>query len=135
MDTSSDIGADSHPPVLHEAEDVAPHSAEEQDEEYDEDEEEAMQSEDLDEEEGEDEEGAASTAATDERARSMLQGDTDVLLAVAQVLQEAHLLRRSTVNEHGEVEEQLVRQPEAPRPSLPTGYNSWVVETPANVRR
>ncbi|KPA73984.1 hypothetical protein ABB37_09556 [Leptomonas pyrrhocoris] len=70
-----------------------------------------------------------------ERARSMLQGDTDVLLAVAQVLQEAHLLRRSTVNEHGEVEEQLVRQPEAPRPSLPTGHNSWIVETPANVRR
>ncbi|KPI90343.1 hypothetical protein ABL78_0570 [Leptomonas seymouri] len=70
-----------------------------------------------------------------ERARSMLQGDTDVLLAVAQVLQEAHLLRRSTVNEHGEVEEQLVRQPEAPRPSLPTGYNSWIVENPANVRR
>lgn len=70
-----------------------------------------------------------------ERARSMLQGDTDVLLAVAQVLQEAHLLRRSTVNEHGEVEEQLVRQPEAPRPSLPTGYNSWIVEAPANARR
>lgn len=70
-----------------------------------------------------------------ERARSMLQGDTDVLLAVAQVLQEAHLLRRSTVNDHGEVEEQLVRQPEAPRPSLPTAYNSWIVETPSNPRR
>jgi hypothetical protein len=70
-----------------------------------------------------------------EHARSMLQDDTDVLLAVAQVLQEAHLLRRSTVNDHGEVEEQLVRQPEAPRPSLPTGYNSWIVEAPTNARR
>lgn len=70
-----------------------------------------------------------------EHARTMLQGDTDVLLAVAQVLQEAHLLRRATVNDHGGVEEQLVPQPAAPRPSLPTGYNSWIVETPANMRR
>lgn len=70
-----------------------------------------------------------------EHARSMLQGDTDVLLAVAQVLQEAHLLRRSTVNAHGEVEEHLVRQPEAPRPPLPTGYNSWIVETAPQNRR
>ncbi|CAC9517383.1 conserved hypothetical protein [Leishmania infantum JPCM5] len=70
-----------------------------------------------------------------EHAKAMLQGDTDVLLAVAQVLQEAHLLRRATVNDHGVVEEQLVPQPAAARPSLPTGYNSWIVETPANARR
>ncbi|KAG5471898.1 hypothetical protein CUR178_02563 [Leishmania enriettii] len=70
-----------------------------------------------------------------EHAKAMLQGDTDVLLAVAQVLQEAHLLRRATVNEHGVVEEQLVPQPAAARPSLPAGYNSWIVEAPAHVRR
>ncbi|CBZ29076.1 conserved hypothetical protein [Leishmania mexicana MHOM/GT/2001/U1103] len=70
-----------------------------------------------------------------EHAKAMLQGDTDVLLAVAQVLQEAHLLRRATVNDHGVVEEQLVFQPAAARPSLPTGYNSWIVEAPANARR
>ncbi|KAG5471253.1 hypothetical protein LSCM1_01326 [Leishmania martiniquensis] len=70
-----------------------------------------------------------------EHAKAMLQGDTDVLLAVAQVLQEAHLLRRATVNDHGIVEEQLVPQPAAARPSLPTGYNSWIVETAAHDRR
>ncbi|GET91011.1 hypothetical protein, conserved [Leishmania tarentolae] len=70
-----------------------------------------------------------------EHAKAMLQGDTDVLLAVSQVLQEAHLLRRATVNDHGVVEEQLVPQPAAAPPSLPTGYNSWIVETPANARR
>ncbi|CAJ1031253.1 hypothetical protein, conserved [Leishmania lindenbergi] len=68
-------------------------------------------------------------------AKAMLQGDTDVLLAVAQVLQEAHLLRRSKVNDHGDIEEELVSQPAAARPSLPTGYNSWIVETPAHPRR
>ncbi|CAJ1032530.1 hypothetical protein Q4I32_006169 [Leishmania shawi] len=68
-------------------------------------------------------------------AKAMLQGDTDVLLAVAQVLQEAHLLRRSKVNDHGDIEEELVPQPAASRPSLPTGYNSWIVETPAHPRR
>ncbi|KAG5496861.1 hypothetical protein GH5_01367 [Leishmania sp. Ghana 2012 LV757] len=70
-----------------------------------------------------------------EHAKAMLQGDTDVLLAVAQVLQEAHLLRRATVNDHGVVEEQLVPQPAAARPSLPTGYNSWIVEAPTHARR
>ncbi|KAG5497498.1 hypothetical protein JKF63_03762 [Porcisia hertigi] len=70
-----------------------------------------------------------------EHAKAMLQGDTDVLLAVAQVLQEAHLLRRATVNDHGVVEEQLVPQPVAAQPSLPTGYNSWILEAPARARR
>lgn len=65
-----------------------------------------------------------------EHATAMLRGDSDALLAVAQVLHEANLLRRSTVNEHGQIEEQFVPQPAAPRPALPNGYSSWIVEMP-----
>lgn len=63
-----------------------------------------------------------------ERAKAMLRSDTNVLLAVSQVLQEARLLRRAFVNEQGSIEEELVPQPEAPKPQLPTGYHSWVLE-------
>lgn len=63
------------------------------------------------------------------RAKEMLMSDAEVLMAVAQVLQEAKLLRRSVVNENtGQVEQLQVPQPAAPPPQLPAGYNSWVVE-------
>ncbi|EPY20468.1 hypothetical protein STCU_08981 [Strigomonas culicis] len=63
-----------------------------------------------------------------ESAKGMLQNDTKVLLAVAQVLQEAHLLRRMTSRSGGPPEEELLDQPEAPAPQLPAGYNSWILE-------
>lgn len=65
------------------------------------------------------------------RAREMLLTDSTVLLAVAQVLHESHLLRRPVVTEDGVVETPLEPLPEAPRPTLPPGYSSWIVEPPA----
>ncbi|CCW71628.1 unnamed protein product [Phytomonas sp. Hart1] len=63
-----------------------------------------------------------------DRAKAMLQSDPNVLLAVAQVLQEADLLQRSHVDDQGNVVQQRVPHPEAPMPMLPPGYTSWIVE-------
>lgn len=63
-----------------------------------------------------------------EKAKKVLQGDVNVLLAVVQVLQESQLLYRREVSADGKVTHEKIPQPTMPRPSLPSGYNSWIVE-------
>ncbi|ESL07053.1 hypothetical protein TRSC58_05264 [Trypanosoma rangeli SC58] len=63
--------------------------------------------------------------ATHQDIRAMLKKEPAVLLAVARVLHESALLRRTVVNVDGELEEQLVPLPEASPPPLPSGYRSW----------
>lgn len=63
-----------------------------------------------------------------EQAAKVLQGETNVLMAVVQVLQESNLLHRVVVKDDGEVSQELVPQPEMQRLALPTGYTSWIVE-------
>lgn len=60
-----------------------------------------------------------------EDIKAMLKKEPSVLLAVARVLHESSLLRRTVVNANAQVEEQVVPLPEAPTPPLPSGYNSW----------
>lgn len=63
-----------------------------------------------------------------EQAAKVLQGDANVLLAVVQVLQESHLLHQRVVSDDGHAVHERVPQPTMPRPPLPSGYNSWIVE-------
>lgn len=62
---------------------------------------------------------------THQDIEAMLKKEPSVLLAVARVLHESKLLRRTVVNADGCVEEQVVPLPEAPTPPLPSGYTSW----------
>lgn len=63
-----------------------------------------------------------------EQAEKVLQGDVNVLLAIVQVLQESQLLYRRTVSNDGRIAHEPIPQPKMPRPPLPSGYNSWIVE-------
>lgn len=63
-----------------------------------------------------------------EQAAKVLQGDTNVLLAIVQVLQESNLLRRTVVSGDGEVQVDGIPQPEMQKLPLPSGYNSWILE-------
>eukprot|EP00796_Vickermania_ingenoplastis_P003596 gene3596-2537_t len=58
-----------------------------------------------------------------EQAAKVLEGDTNVLLAVVQVLQESHLLYRRVSTDDGEIREQ-VEQPDMGKIPLPSGYNT-----------
>ncbi|KAH9600954.1 hypothetical protein LSM04_003759 [Trypanosoma melophagium] len=60
-----------------------------------------------------------------EDIKTMLRKEPSILLAVARVLHESTLLRRTVVNASSQVEEQVVPLPEAPVPPLPSGYGSW----------
>ncbi|RNF06259.1 uncharacterized protein Tco025E_07613 [Trypanosoma conorhini] len=63
--------------------------------------------------------------ATHQDIKAMLKKEPSVLLAVARVLHESALLRRTVVGVDGQVEEQVVPLPQAPPPPLPSGYRSW----------
>lgn len=64
-----------------------------------------------------------------QKAAKLLQDDPNVLLAVAMVLQESQALYRSTGHDAGSPLDLVQIPPSAlPRPTLPTGYTSWIGE-------